>query len=330
MKKTMSVLAKIALGAFVLAATALSITGCTKKEAASTPVVTETKPEPVQETVKQEEPVQPEPVKEVQMIPGVMLWDEASLWYEKPDGKMYWKVTVDYGTTFDCYPKVSADSTNALVESKNAIRVITSTKEQATKEFTKIKYQNEECWAQTNIIAINAEPAMIVKDNTFIYKAAEIDKVTKDSLAKGTIVALSKDEPINGFVKIAYGKLSGKDYKIYENIYIKEDKVSSLSSDDTKALSMIKLIRNTKEKSMQLELLDNTKTLQVSEDIQEVLNGLEDELINGTAPASDSVSKAVNDLANTVADEVVEKTEEIVNVIRQEPPKPRVIDDDAK
>lgn len=330
MKKTMSVLAKIALGAFVLAATALSITGCTKKEAASTPVVTETKPEPVQETVKQEEPVQPEPVKEVKMIPGVMLWDEASLWYEKPDGKMYWKVTVDYGTAFDCYPKVSADSTNALVESKNAIRVITSTKEQATKEFTKIKYQNEECWAQTNIIAINAEPAMIVKDNTFIYKAPEIDKITKDSLEKGTIVALSKDEPTNGFVKIAFGKLSGKDYKIYENIYIKEDKVSSLSSDDTKALSMIKLIRSTKEKSMQLELLDNTKSLQVSEDIQEVLNSLEDELINGTAPAADSVSKAVNDVVNTVADDFEEQAEEIVNVIRQEPPQPRIIDDDAK
>lgn len=327
MKKTMSVLAKIALGAFVLAATALSITGCTKKEAASTPVVTETKPEPVQEPVKQA--VEPITIKEeVKMIPGVMLWDEASLWYEKPDGKMYWKVTVDYGTAFDCYPKVSSDSTNALVESKNAIRVITSTKEQATKEFTKIKYQNEECWAQTNIIAINAEPAMIVKDNTFIYKAPEIDKITKDSLAKGTIVALSKDEPINGFVKIAFGKLSGKDYKIYENIYIKEDKVSSLSSDDTKALSMIKLIRSTKEKSMQLELLDNTKSLQVSEDIQEVLNSLEDELVNGTV--SNSVSKAVNDLANTVADDFEEQAEEIVNVIRQEPPKPRVIEDDAK
>ncbi len=323
MKKTMSVLAKIAIGAFVLAATALSITGCTKKEAASTPVVTETKPETVQETVKQEEPVQPEPVKEVKMIPGVMLWDEASLWYEKPDGKMYWKVTVDYGTAFDCYPKVSADSTNALVESKNAIRVITSTKEQATKEFTKIKYQNEECWAQTAIIAINAEPAVIVKDNTFIYKAAEIDKITKDSLAKGTIIALSRDEPINGFVKVA----ARVGQKLYEDVYIKEDKISS-NSDDIKALSMIKLIRNTKEKSMQLELLDNTKSLQVSEDIQEVLNGLEDELVNGT-PAN-SVSKAVNDLANTVADEVVEKTEEIVNVIRQEPPKPRVIDDDAK
>ena len=324
MKKTMSVLAKIALGAFVLAATALSITGCTKKEAASTPVVTETKPEPVQETKKEEPVVQPEPVKEVKMIPGVMLWDEASLWYEKPDGKMYWKVTVDYGTAFDCYPKVSSDSTNALVESKNAIRVITSTKEQATKEFTKIKYQNEDYWVQTAIIAINAEPAMIVKDNTFIYKAAEIDKVTKDSLAKGTIVALSKDEPINGFVKIA----ARVGQKLYEDVYVKEDKVSSLSSDDTKALSMIKLIRNTKEKSMQLELLDNTKGLQVSEDIQEVLNSLEDELINGTS--SNSVSKAVNDVANAVSDNFEEQAEEIVNVIRQEPQKPRVIEDDAK
>ena len=325
MKKTMSVLTKIALAAFVLTVMSLSITGCTKKEVASTPVVTETKNEPVQETVKQA--VEPITIKEeVKMIPGVMLWDEASLWYEKPDGKMYWKVTVDYGTAFDCYPKVSADSTNALVESKNAIRVVTSTKEEAKKEFTKIKYQNEDYWVQTAIIAINAEPAVIVKENTFIYKAAEIDKITKDSLAKGTVIALSKDEPINGFCKIA----ARVGQKLYEDVYIKEDKISS-NSDDIKALSMIKLIRNTKEKSMQLELLDNTKTLQVSDDIQEVLNSLEDELINGTAPAaSDSVSKAVNDLANSVADVIEEKAEEITSVIRQEPPKPRIIDDDAK
>lgn len=325
MKKTMSVLAKIALGAFVLAATSLSITGCTKKESASTPVVTETKPETVvPETVKEETVVQPEPAKEeVKMIPGVMLWDEASLWYEKPDGKMYWKVTVDYGTAFDCYPRVSANSTNALVESKNAIRVITSTKEQATKEFTQIKYQNEDYWVQTAIIAINAEPAVIVKDNTFIYKAAEIDKITKDSLAKGTIIALSKDEPINGFVKVA----ARVGQKLYEDVYIKEDKVSS-NSDDIKALSMIKLIRNTKEKSMQLELLDNTKNLQVSEDIKEVLTSLEDELVNGTV--NNSVSKSVNEIANTVADEIENTADEIVNVIKQEPVRPRIIDDDAK
>lgn len=324
MKKTMTVLTKIALAAFVLTAMSLSITGCTKKEVPSTPAVTETKPETVQETEKHV--VEPLTIKEeVKMIPAVMLWDEASLWYEKPDGKMYWKVTVDYGTAFDCYSKVSADSTNALVESKNAIRVITSTKEEAQKEFTKIKYQNEDYWVQTAIIAINAEPAVIVKENTFIYKAAEIDKITKDSLAKGTIIALSKDEPINGFCKIA----ARVGQKLYEDVYIKEEKISS-NSDDIKALSMIKLIRNTKEKSMQLELLDNTKTLQVSDDIQEVLNSLEDELINGSAPASDSVSKAVNDLANSAADVIEEKAEEISSVIRQEAPKPRIIDDDAK
>ena len=91
---------------------------------------------------------------------------------------------------------------------------------------------------------------------------------------------------------------------------------------------MIKLIRNTKEKSMQLELLDNTKNLQVSEDIKEVLTSLEDELVNGTV--NNSISKSVNEIANTVADEIENTADEIVNVIKQEPVRPRIIDDDAK
>lgn len=333
MKKTIVALSLI--GFTVLAFLA---TGCTKKEISpSSPVttVTETKPEPVVTEEKVPEPVVAEPVKEeIKMIPGVMLWDEASFWYEKPDGKMYWKLTVDYGTAFECYPKESSDSTNSLIESKNAIRVITSTKEEAKKEFTKIRYQNNDYWVQTAIIAINAIPAVVVKDNTYIYKAAEIDKITKDQLAVGTILALYEEEAINGFSKIS----ARPGTKLYEEVFIKEDKLSN-NPDDIRALNMVKLIKNTKEKAMQLELLDNTKNLNVSPEIQEVLGSVEDSLVNGTNLSSAAanllgeVSNTTTNAANTAndfVDEIVQQTEDFTSVIRQEPARPRAIDDDAK
>ena len=330
MKKTI-----IALSLIGFTALAILATGCTKKEISpSSPVttVTETKPEPVVTEEKIAETVVAEPVKEeIKMIPGVMLWDEASFWYEKPDGKMYWKLTVDYGTAFECYPKESSSSTNSLVESKNAIRVITSTKEEATKEFTKIRYQNNDYWVQTAIIAINAIPAVVVKDNTYIYKAAEIDKITKDQLSLGTVIALYEEEAINGFSKIS----ARPDTKLYEEVFIKEDKLSN-NPDDIRALNMVKLIKNTKEKAMQLELLDNTKNLNISPEIQEVLDSVEDSLVNGASLSNAAanilgeVTNAANNAANDFAEEVVQKQEEITSVIRQEPPKPRIIDDDAK
>ena len=333
MKKTI-----VALSLIGFTALAFLATGCTKKEISpSSPVttVTETKPEPVVTEEKVPEPVVAEPVKEeTKMIPGVMLWDEASFWYEKPDGKMYWKLTVDYGTAFECYPKESADSTNSLVESKNAIRVITSTKEEAKKEFTKIRYQNNDYWVQTAIIAINAVPAVVVKDNTYIYKAAEIDKITKDQLSVGTILALYEEEAINGFSKIS----ARPGTKLYEEVFIKEDKLSN-NPDDIKALNMVKLIKTTKEKAMQLELLDNTKNLNVSPEIQEVLGSVEDSLVNGTnlssaaanllGEASSTANNAAN-TANDFVDEIVQQTEDFTSVIRQEPARPRIIDDDAK
>ena len=330
MKKTI-----IALSLIGFTALAFLATGCTKKEISpSSPVttVTETKPEPVVTEEKIPETVVAEPVKEeIKMIPGVMLWDEASFWYEKPDGKMYWKLTVDYGTAFECYPKESSSSTNSLVESKNAIRVITSTKEEATKEFTKIRYQNNDYWVQTAIIAINAIPAVVVKDNTYIYKAAEIDKITKDQLSLGTVIALYEEEAINGFSKISARPAT----KLYEEVFIKEDKLSN-NPDDIRALNMVKLIKNTKEKAMQLELLDNTKNLNISPEIQEVLDSVEDSLVNGASLSNAAanilgeVTNAANNAANDFAEEVVQKQEEITSVIRQEPPKPRIIDDDAK
>ncbi len=330
MKKTI-----IALSLIGFTALAFLATGCTKKEISpSSPVttVTETKPEPVVTEEKIPETVVAEPVKEeIKMIPGVMLWDEASFWYEKPDGKMYWKLTVDYGTAFECYPKESSSSTNSLVESKNAIRVITSTKEEATKEFTKIRYQNNDYWVQTAIIAINAIPAVVVKDNTYIYKAAELDKNTKDQLSLGTVIALYEEEAINGFSKIS----ARPDTKLYEEVFIKEDKLSN-NPDDIRALNMVKLIKNTKEKAMQLELLDNTKNLNISPEIQEVLDSVEDSLVNGASLSSAAanilgeVTNAANNAANDFAEEVVQKQEEITSVIRQEPPKPIIIDDDAK
>ncbi|MBO4858233.1 MAG: hypothetical protein J5527_06945 [Treponema sp.] len=333
MKKTI-----VALSLIGFTALAFLATGCTKKEISpSSPVttVTETKPEPVVTEEKVPEPVVAEPVKEeTKMIPGVMLWDEASFWYEKPDGKMYWKLTVDYGTAFECYPKESADSTNSLVESKNAIRVITSTKEEAKKEFTKIRYQNNDYWVQTAIIAINAVPAVVVKDNTYIYKAAEIDKITKDQLSVGTILALYEEDTINGFSKIS----ARPGTKLYEEVFIKEDKLSN-NTDDIRALNMVKLIKNTKEKAMQLELLDNTKNLNVSPEIQEVLGSVEDSLVNGTnlssaaanllGEASSTATNAAN-TANDFVDEIVQQTEDFTSVIRQEPARPRIIDDDAK
>ena len=334
MKKTI-----IALSLIGFTALAFLATGCTKKEnSSSSPVttVTETKPEPVVTEEKVPEPVVAEPVKEeTKMIPGVMLWDEASFWYEKPDGKMYWKLTVDYGTAFECYPKESADSTNSLVESKNAIRVITSTKEEAKKEFTKIRYQNNDYWVQTAIIAINAIPGVVVKDNTFIYKAAEIDKITKDQLSVGTIIALYEEEAINGFSKIS----ARPGTKLYEEVFIKGDKISS-NPDDIKALNMIKLIKNTKEKAMKLELLDNTKELSVSSEIQELLGSVEDTLVNGTSSASNAVNELLGNATDTVntaanaandfVDDIVQQADDFTSVIRQEPARPRIIDDDAK
>ena len=147
-------------------------------------------------------------------------------------------------------------------------------------------------------------------------------------------LALYEEEAINGFSKIS----ARPGTKLYEEVFIKEDKLSN-NPDDIKALNMVKLIKNTKEKAMQLELLDNTKNLNVSPEIQEVLGSVEDSLVNGTnlssaaanllGEASSTANNAAN-TANDFVDEIVQQTEDFTSVIKQEPARPRIIDDDAK
>lgn len=245
------------------------------------------------------------------MIPGVMLWDEATFWTEKDDHKMYWKLTVDYATSFECYPSLSDDS--SLVESKKSIRVISSTKEEAEKEFTKIKYQNTDYWVQTSIIAINAVPAMILKDNTFIYNKPDIEKITSEKLPVGTIIALSKDEPINGFNKIS----ARIGEKLYDEVYIKVDKVSE-NMADIKALSLIEKINNSDDKAIQLELLENVKTLNVSPEVNDIISDLENTLVNGNS-FNDFDYNFDEELQNVneIKTDVIQKTNEISeNIIK--------------
>lgn len=300
---------------FILAGCTKQNKGSEQNQQASTPKESEAKVEVVSEVTQE---VKTEVKTETkQMIPGVMLWDEATFWTEKDDGKMYWKLTVDYGTAFECYP--SASGSSSLVETKKAIRVITSTKEEAEKEFTKISYQNTDYWVQTSIIAINAVPAMVIKENTFVYKTPDIEKITTDKLPVGTIIALSKEVPIDGFIKVS----ARIGEKLYDEVYIKLDKVSE-NTADIKALSMIEKINKSKDKAIQLELLDNTKSLNVSPEIKDMLSDLENTLVNGNSKVNEEtkkieeISSDISKKVSSVADDVSKKTEDLSEKVKEE------------
>lgn len=335
---------------FLLPLCLILIVGCTKKENVPSTISTtivEEKNEPVVAAVKSE-PEKKEPVKAKEMVPAVMLWDEASFWTEKENNEMYWKITVDYGTPFKCYPKVSENSTSDITESKVAVRVVSSTKSKENKDFTKISYQNNDYWVQSTIIAVNAIPAIITKENTYVYKSPEMDKLTKTLLDAGTIIALSTDAPINGFSKISV-RLGDN---LLEDVYIKNDKFSD-SQSDIQAVNMIKLINNTTDKAMKLELLENLKSISTTDEISKMVSDLDNKLTNGassikeniqqikeetsknaekvTEAAKNEIEQKVNEVSKSVkneVDKVEEKIEEkVTQIIKQ---VPTLIEDNGK
>lgn len=194
-----------------------------------------------------EETINPEDL--YSSVDGVMLYDEGSLWLESTEGEMLFAgKTLPAGTKLSII--TNADGTYIL---KKAIR--NSNNEKVEREFTKLDVEGSAYWVQTNIIAMDAVPAVITYES-FLYKSpSKLAPYTPTVLLSfGDVIAVSTDEIIAEDQTIFHKAYLKRGDKVYENVYV-EDYVYTTSEQSFYMMDLIKAMDSASNETAMNELI---------------------------------------------------------------------------
>lgn len=125
-------------------------------------------------------------------VNAVLIYNGWGLFTEK-DGKMISAEQTVSGTA------VTAFMEDGKVYSKMAVRKLQNGKED-TFSFVLVNVDGKEYWTRDIYITTNGHPAIVTKDDTRIFSAADFANATTKTLKKGDMVAMSGNE--SGFDKI--------------------------------------------------------------------------------------------------------------------------------
>lgn len=226
MKKTMKFALALAMAGLLLP---LAVSCGEEKKSKDTSV------EKTQESARKE--------KKIRTMPAVVLLDDASLWTLNEENKMVWaKKSLSIGQFVECIQSDTGDGTGlGPVEKQKFIRV--SNGKEAEREFIPVLYEGEKLWVQDALVALDAEPAILLEDK-IIFNEADILEITEKKLPSMTYVALHTSFTSPDFYKITaytdnYGKLS--------EVYIKKEAIAEKEKNIT-AVALAKKIRSLEDK----------------------------------------------------------------------------------
>ena len=232
--------------------------------------------------------------KEPAFVPGVLIYEEGSLWTENENGTMRWNCNIAQGTSLNLYPE----------SEKMAVRDGTT----GETEFVKLCFNNSDYWIQTAIIAKNCKPALVL-DDTVVYSTPELTGVSSVKVPANTIVAVDESytTPIDS--EIDFKKVTFRTDKNYRSCYIKSDSISGNNDDVTliRILNKFKVLKNDEVKK---EMLINAKKLYPSPSVKTLLN----KTIEESFP---ELSFSVN-LVETTEEPVEEIEEDVSNEILED------------
>ncbi len=202
---------------------------------------------------KTQTPVKKE--KKIRTVPAVVLLDDASLWTLNEENKMVWaKKSLSVGQYVDCIQSDTGDGTGlGPVEKQKFIRI--SNGKEAEREFLPVLFEGEELWVQDALVALDAEPAVLLEEK-IVFNEADIIEFTEKKLPAMTYIALHTSFTSPDFNKISvytdtYGKLS--------EVYIKKEMIAD-KEKDIAAIALAKKIKALEDKK--------------SEETEKVLNEL--------------------------------------------------------
>lgn len=218
---------------FLAAAAATALSACKEKQTAEQPSPA---PQPAA-------PVEQEPV--LSYLPAVALYNPGALY--KPDkdeeGLMVWNKSINCGTVLEAY-----SYSDSGVETKTAARMVKN--ERQERQFVHVRYNGDDYWIQDITVALEAEPNVIVADDTFIYKKADIKSMTNTSIPFGSIIAVSPQNSDEKFTCISVDT----EKETFREVYVKTENVGS--GNDMTILALIAAIQGAKHEVLRNELTE--------------------------------------------------------------------------
>ncbi len=160
-------------------------------------------------------------------ITSVILYDGTPFYSENADGKMVYADEAPLGDTIRIYMDKNA------IEQKNAIRLLSSGKEEAF-NFVHVSYYNKDYWTRDIFITNDAAvvPGLVTAD-ALIYNSADGTAATTKKMEAGTIVAVNESSKTRDsdldieFIELTYYNAAAFGKKVW----VKSDSVSSNKAD---------------------------------------------------------------------------------------------------
>lgn len=196
----------------------------------------------------------------ITMVDGVMIYENGALWTPNEEGIMIYATSISKGSTV----KVYTNPTDTKAEIKKCSRLNEGKKEDGI-DFIHIEYDGKDYWARDFHIAVDAVPAIVIKNDAYIYNEASAAGATKDTLNIGDIVA-----KFNNAEEGSYSLIDVRDNKsLKQGVYLKTKEIST-NTNDIESMKIYKKLKNTKNAVVKEEVLEAVQSLEISAQLKEM------------------------------------------------------------
>ncbi len=197
---------------------------------------------------------------EISMVDGVMIYENGALWTPDNEGVMIYATSISKGSTV----KVYTNPADSKAEIKKCTRLNEGKKEDGI-DFIHIQYNGNDYWARDFHIAVDAVPAIVIKNDAYIYTEASAAGATKDTLNIGDIVAKFNDAEEG-----SYSLINVRDSKsLKQGVYLKTKELST-NANDIESMKIYKKLKNTKNAIVKAEVLEEVQSLEISAQLKEM------------------------------------------------------------
>ena len=210
----------------------------------------------------EEEAAPPRPVS----VPAVVLTG-TSKWVEKSDGLMAYAAPADYGEVVEAVLVQGDDAAAAAAwEKKYVTKRASREKLEGERDFYQVKAADgKEYWVQDLLIAVDAEPCIVLTESALLYSKPDIGSLNPNTLVlpQYAILGLHQAESTEDFVCVSGYVTEFKNRPAITRQFVKSGLVST-DAADIQAMKLYKAAMANKNNIAKRELLNNALALRSS------------------------------------------------------------------
>lgn len=203
-----------------------------------------------------------------------MMQVDGSLYTENADGELVWSSSVPVGTKVSILT-VRDENKNTVLDEKDAKRK--SNGKLIDCHVYHVTYNDKEYYVLSERVSTETNFA-IIKTEAALYRTPDYFDAMDKTIAKGTFITVEQKDYLPRNTSVKYNTAGFNKIYYFDNnswtvksAYIRTINFGS-SRDDLKAIQILSKLAESKDSKVNTELLNNLKTLTVSE-------GLEDQII---------------------------------------------------